>query len=316
MKTRSVFKILVCDDDPADRKLVRTYLRQIEDKEIVLIEAGQKTEIQSALDKGRIDLVFMDIQMPEKSGMEWLAEIAGKHTAPVVMLTGAGSEEVAVQSLQEGAVGYLSKSTLSAEKLTESVDNAIKKWQQIRQSQADQEELEKLAKIDSLTGLLNRRATMYKLEEHIKYARRYKEELSISMLDIDYFKNVNDRYGHLTGDDVLERVARLVKQNIRDTDIAGRYGGEEFIIIFTNANLSSALKSAERIRRIVESHKMKDSKKGVFSITVSQGVAGYRFGDGEYSLISRADEALYKAKENGRNRIEVNETVFSELNTL
>jgi len=119
MKKQSLLKILVCDDDPADRKLCRTYLQQIDSREIVLIEAGQKDEIQNALDRGRIDLVFMDIQMPEKSGMEWLAEIVKKQAAPVVMLTGSGSEEVAVQSLQEGAVGYLAKSTLSSKKLAE-----------------------------------------------------------------------------------------------------------------------------------------------------------------------------------------------------
>jgi len=129
---QSLLKILVCDDDPADRKLVRAYLQQIESREIVLLEAGQRAEIQNALDKGRIDLVFMDIQMLEKSGMEWLAEIVEKQTAPVVMLTGSGSEEVAVQSLQEGAVGYLPKSKLSTEKLVETIDDALKRWRQIQ----------------------------------------------------------------------------------------------------------------------------------------------------------------------------------------
>ncbi len=316
MAAQSLFKILVCDDDPADRKLVRTYLRHVEDREIVLIEAGQKTEIQDALDKGRIDLVFMDIEMPEKSGMEWLAEIVGKHTAPVVMLTGSGSEEVAVQSLQEGAVGYLSKGTLSVEKLTEAVDNAIKKWQQMKQSQADQEELERLANIDSLTGLLNRRAILYQFNEYIRYTRRYNEELSLSMLDIDHFKTVNDIYGHLIGDDVLEKVAGIVMQNIRNTDKVGRYGGEEFIIVLPKTGLSPALKLAERIRRKIESFKIKDSQGEIFRVTASQGIAGYKPGDDEYSLISRADKALYQAKEKGRNRIEVIEQVYSELYTI
>ena len=164
---QSILKILVCDDDPADRKLFRTYLHQIDSREIVLIEAGQRAEIQNALDRGRIDIVFMDIQMPEKSGMEWLVEIAEKQTAPVVMLTGSGSEEVAVQSLQQGAIGYLSKRTLSAEKLAETMEYATKSWQQIRQSKANQEELERLANFDSLTGLLNRGAILRKLAPEI-----------------------------------------------------------------------------------------------------------------------------------------------------
>ena len=301
---QSLLKILVCDDDPADRKLVRAYLQQIDIREIVLLEAGQRAEIQNALDKGRIDLVFMDIQMPEKSGMEWLAEIVEKQTAPVVMLTGSGSEEVAVQSLQKGAVGYLPKSKLSTEKLAETIDDAMKRWRQIQQGRANQEELERLANIDSLTGLLNRGAILRKLSEQMKHAKRYRDELSLSLLDIDHFKKVNDQYGHLTGDDVLEQVAILMWQNIRDADIIGRYGGEEFIIILPRTDLSSALNVAERVRKMIEASKMKDPEGNMFGITVSQGISIYKLGEDEHSLISRADNALYKAKGNGRNRIE------------
>jgi len=301
---QSLLKILVCDDDPADRKLVRAYLQQIDSREIVLLEAGQRAEIQNALDKGRIDLVFMDIQMPEKSGMEWLAEIVEKQTAPVVMLTGSGSEEVAVQSLQKGAVGYLPKSKLSTEKLAETIDDAMKRWGQIQQGRANQEELERLANIDSLTGLLNRGAILRKLSEQMKHAKRYRDELSLSLLDIDHFKKVNDQYGHLTGDDVLEQVATLMWQNIRDADIIGRYGGEEFIIILPRTDLSSALNVAERVRKMIEASKMKDPEGNMFGITVSQGISIYKLGEDEHSLISRADNALYKAKGNGRNRIE------------
>jgi len=304
---QSLLKILVCDDDPADRKLVRAYLRQIDDREIVVLEAGQRDEIQNALDKGRIDLVFMDIQMPEKSGMEWLAEIVEKQTAPVVMLTGSGSEEVAVQSLQKGAVGYLPKNKLSTEKLAETIDDALKRWRQIQQARANQEELERLANIDSLTGLLNRGAILRKLSEQMKHAKRYREELSLSLLDIDYFKKVNDQYGHLTGDDVLEQVAILMWQNIRDADIIGRYGGEEFIIILPRTDLSSALNVAERVRKMIEASKMKDSEGNMFGITVSQGISIYKPGEDEHSLISRADNALYKAKRNGRNRVETSD---------
>jgi len=301
---RSLIKVLVCDDDPADRKLVRVYLKQIDNREIVVLEAGQKTEIQKALDRGRIDLVFMDIQMPEKSGMEWLAEIVENRAAPVVMLTGAGSEEIAVQSLQKGAIGYLSKTRLSTTTLADAIEDALHRWQQLRQSQANQEELEKLVNIDPLTGLFNRRAISRKLDDMIKHSKRYDEQLSLGILDIDHFKQVNDRYGHLTGDDVLEKISRLIKQNIRETDIAGRYGGEEFIIILSGTGLSSALEVAERTGQTIAASEMNDSAGNTFHITVSQGFAQYKPDDDEYSLISRADNALYQAKENGRNRVE------------
>ena len=300
-----LIKILICDDDPADRKLVRTYLQRITDREIVLLEAGHTEEIQNALDKGRIDLVLMDNQMPGKSGMEWLAEIAKKQLAPVVMLTGSGTEEIAAQAFQEGAVGYLPKGSLSREKLSNIIDVALDKWTRLQQAMADKEKLEKLATFDSLTGLYNRRAILGKLRELINLANRYKEDFSLSMLDIDHFKKVNDRYGHLTGDEVLEEIATLIRQNIRDTDIVGRYGGEEFIIILPKTNLSSSWVVAERLRSIIEKAEMKDSAGNVFAITVSQGLAGWERGEDAYYLISCADEALYKAKEKGRNCVQI-----------
>lgn len=300
-----LLKILICDDDPADRKLVRAYLHKTTGREIVLLEAGRTEEIQNALDKGRIDLVLMDNQMPGKSGMQWLAEIAEKQLAPVVMLTGAGNEEVAVQALQEGAVGYLPKSSLSTDKLVKTIDGALDKWTRLQQAKADKEQLEKLANFDSLTKLYNRQAGLSKLRELINRAKRYKEDFSLIMLDLDHFKKVNDRYGHLTGDDVLEKVAALIRGNLRNTDVAGRYGGEEFIIILTRTDLTGAQVVAQRIRRMIETAEMKDSAGNVFSITVSQGLAGWDPGEDAHSLIYRADEALYKAKENGRNRVEI-----------
>ena len=300
-----LIKILICDDDPADRKLVRAYLKRMTGREIVLLEAGHAEEIQNALDKGRIDLVLMDNQMPGKSGMEWLTEIAKKQLAPVVMLTGSGTEEIVAQAFQEGAVGYLPKGSLSQEKLQNLIDVALDKWTRLQQAMADKEKLERLATFDSLTGLYNRRAILGKLHELINLANRYKEDFSLSMLDIDHFKRVNDRYGHLTGDEVLEKIATLIRRNIRDTDIVGRYGGEEFIIILPKTNLSSAWVVAERIRTIIEKTEMKESAGNVFAITVSQGLCGWERDEDATSLISRADEALYKAKQKGRNRVQI-----------
>jgi len=301
---RPLLKILVCDDDPADRKLVRTYLMEVADREIVILEAGERAEIQKALDRGRIDLVLIDNQMPEKSGMEWLVEIVEKQTAPVVMLTGSGSEEVAVQALQEGAAGYLPKGSLSKEKLVETIDAALEKWRLMQQSRANQEELERLANFDSLTGLHNRRAILHRLDEQLKRVKRYKGGLSLIMLDIDYFKKANDQYGHLVGDEVLENVAVLMQQNVRNTDSVGRYGGDEFIIVLPETDLSSALIVAERLRKAIETAEMRDSGGDTFGITVSQGVSSYKPGEDELALVSRSDDALYRAKQNGRNRVE------------
>jgi len=301
----SLLRVLICDDDPADRKLTRTYLRQIAGREVVVVEAGRVDEIQSALERGRIDLVLMDMQMPEKSGMEWLAEIVARETAPVVVLTGTGSEEMAAQAIQEGAVGYLSKGSLSRDRITATVDAALEKWRWLRQGRADQEELERLANYDALTGLYNRRVILRTLDEGIRHAVRHNGELGLIMLDLDHFKDVNDRYGHIVGDEVLERVAALIRENIRDLDAAGRYGGEEFLVLLSEATLESARDVAERIRRAVESARTADPHGGEFGITVSLGVSGWHDGEDGQSVISRADEALYRAKRAGRNRVEL-----------
>jgi diguanylate cyclase (GGDEF)-like protein len=298
-------KILVCDDNLEDRELVCTCLQQITGREIVLLQAGHTQEIQNALDKGRIDLVLMDSQMPAKPGMEWLAEISKKQLSPVVMLTRSGTEEVATQAFREEALGCLPKASLSIDKLSNVINVALDKWTRLQQAKADKEKLERLATFDSLTGLYNRQAILARLHELINLANRYKEDFSLILLDIDHFRKVNDRHGHLTGDEVLEKVAALIRGNIRNTDIAGRYGGEEFIIILPRTDLSSSWVAAERLRSTIERTHMKDSAGNVFAVTISQGLVSWERTDDTASLISRADQALRKAKEKGRNRVQI-----------
>lgn len=302
---RPLLKILVCDDNPADCEFVCTCLRQITDREVVLLRADRTQEIQSALDKGRIDLVLMDSQMPRKSGREWLAEISKRQLAPVVLLTGSGTEEVAMQGFREEAIACLPKNSLSLDKLSNTINVALDKWIRLQQAKADREKLERLATFDPLTGLYNRHAILGRLREQVNLAYRYKEDCSLIMLDIDHFRKVNDHYGHLTGDEVLEKVAALIRGNIRDTDIAGRYGGEEFIIVLPRTDLASSWVAAERLRSIIETARMKDSDGNAFSVTASQGLVGWERNDDGASLISRAGEALCKAKEKGRNRVQI-----------
>jgi diguanylate cyclase (GGDEF)-like protein len=306
-----VLKILICDDDSQDRNLVRHYIDQIDNGEIVTLEAANKDEIQKALERGRIDLVLMDLQMPEKSGEQWLKEIVENQLAPVIMLTGFGSEEIAAESIQHGAVGYLPKARLSTARIAEMIDKAIDDWRKSVQAQATQEELTRLASIDVLTGLLNKSTILARLDKAISYASRYRAQLSVLILDIDHFKKINDNHGHLVGDDVLEQIGAMLARSIRETDIAGRFGGEEFLIILPRADLSFALTISERIRETIMTAKMTDMNGKVLRVTVSQGLAGYIWGDDQRSLIARADRAMYKAKQNGRNRVEITDSVIA-----
>lgn len=152
---------------------------------------------------------------------------------------------------------------------------------------------------DGLTGLYNHQFIIETLQKESKRSHRYSEELSILMMDIDKFKRVNDEYGHIMGDTVLERISETIMESIRDSDYCGRYGGEEFLVILPKTGLTGALNVAENIRREVEEL----SFEGDLQITISIGVA--EMYESDYSkFLNRADKLLYKAKENGRNRVE------------
>lgn len=160
--------------------------------------------------------------------------------------------------------------------------------------------VERVSIYDSLTSLLNRRNLELQLEKNIKLADRYNLPLSVAMSDIDHFKSVNDTYGHQAGDFVLKKVAYLLKGNLKGHDVIGRYGGEEFCIIMPHTGLADARSALDKVRETIASTKLET---GPSSITMSFGVSGLVKGDDGKSLVKRADEALYRAKESGRNRV-------------
>jgi len=160
--------------------------------------------------------------------------------------------------------------------------------------------LKVMAITDGLTQLYNHKHSYYKLEEEITRATRYRNRLSIIMFDIDHFKAINDTYGHLTGDKTLVAVGQAIKNNLREIDHIGRYGGEEFMVILPQTGLGDAYTTAERIRRTIESASFEDVN---IKITISGGVVEFR-DESALILIGKADELLFKAKQTGRNRIE------------
>lgn len=167
------------------------------------------------------------------------------------------------------------------------------------------EKTELMAITDELTKLYNHRYFVKSLNEEQKRAGRYKQHLSIVMIDVDYFKNYNDTHGHLKGNDVLKEVARILRDNVRDIDIVARYGGEEFSIILPQTDKEKAVATAERIRAAVEGFNFyKGETQPGGRVTISLGVATFPH-DGKASsdVVGRADEALYQAKREGKNRV-------------
>ncbi|RLJ71193.1 diguanylate cyclase (GGDEF)-like protein [Hydrogenivirga caldilitoris] len=162
-----------------------------------------------------------------------------------------------------------------------------------------EKELKELALRDPLTGLPNRRILMDFLGFEINRANRKGTPLSIAFVDIDDFKQINDTYGHLVGDRVLKALSGILKKNLRSTDLVGRYGGEEFLIIMPETDLKTAVKVMERLRkRIEETH-----FEPVGRVSVSIGITELRAGDDMNSVLGRADEKLYQAKREGKNRV-------------
>jgi len=164
-------------------------------------------------------------------------------------------------------------------------------------------EVQRLAMTDSLTGLYNRRGFFEFSVREVAHVKRFKHTLSVIMLDIDHFKEVNDTYGHETGDQVLEKIAALFNAQLRKIDILGRYGGEEFSLLLPETELAGARETAERLRRVMADTPI-ETGQGLLNITISLGVAV--FTDNRTTLedlLKHADQAMYMAKKTGRNRV-------------
>lgn len=165
-------------------------------------------------------------------------------------------------------------------------------------------ELERSSRVDFLTGALNRKAFNHLFIEQLNRLIKHEKIASLIMMDIDHFKQVNDNYGHLVGDDILASVSSIVRSQIREADLFARYGGEEFILFLANVDLDKSKELAERIRHAVEGITLEESSDSRPAVTCSFGIAQLCSSDNEVTLTQRADNALYKAKNSGRNRVE------------
>lgn len=172
---------------------------------------------------------------------------------------------------------------------------------EIAQRRVIQQELAHLATIDPLTSIPNRRKFDEVLSYELMRDERYHNGLSLILFDLDFFKKVNDKYGHKTGDNVLIEISRLITNSIRDADVLARWGGEEFALLLPETNMEITIQIAEKLRRDIAEHVFPEAG----HITASFGVTQYLKGDDESSFIKRADRALYSAKGNGRNKVDI-----------
>lgn len=291
------YRILIMDDDLMTSEYYATVLRSAS-MEVQLLHDAR--EILDKLSDFQPDLVLMDVYMPECSGVE-LARLIRQDNKyldmPIVFLSGETNYGKQISAIQSGADDFLEK-PIEPQHLISAVTSRAERHRALRG----------LIMRDSLTLLYNHSAIKEQLGRELARARRSGKPLSLAMIDIDFFKKVNDTYGHPVGDQVIRVLARLLQQRLRRCDIVGRYGGEEFVVVFPN---TSAVVAAEVLGKIRESFcKVKHHGDGRdFSSSFSAGVAeaGDRY-DSE-AMLKEADDMLYSSKKNGRNRITTSEQV-------
>ena len=298
--------VLIIDDSAAIREQVVRTLREVELFDHYN-EAQDGLEGFKALINTKADLVICDVDMPRLDGFRFLQLVESRPEllgVPIIMLTGMMDFASKIKGLEQGASDYLTK-PFDAGELVARVKVQLKIKSLQDELKRANELLKKLTNIDHLTKLFNRRYLAEILDGEFFRARRNAESLSLIILDIDYFKKVNDCYGHQNGDIVLAAVAELSQRQLRAYDSAARYGGEEFVLVIPGTPQDGALLVAERLRQaVLEFHfpaPMSD-----LTLTISLGVASYPSAlvDSVDSLFRQADEALYRAKQNGRNRVE------------
>jgi two-component system chemotaxis response regulator CheY len=304
-------KILIVDDDRTSLLVLKRQLEKWDNEVISAVSAAEGLRLLE--DDQQINLLITDWVMPEMTGLELCREarkLERPRFLPIMMLTALTDTQDLVQALNAGADAFLSKPInpmqLKAEiRVTERVlDLEVRLEAQIRQLEEAHVKIKAMAETDELTQLPNRRTVLQRLDEEISRAERYGHPLSIVLLDIDHFKDVNDTYGHPAGDTVLRQTAKKLSGAIRDTDLLGRYGGEEFLAVLAQTDLPGARKLAERIRTEIESHVFDLGNGTNLRKTVSLGASTWNHGsDSADELIARADAALYLAKEGGRNRV-------------
>jgi len=309
-------KILHVEDDDVDHMTVMRLIKN-GDLPYDMDRAASVSEAIRKAETGTYDLALLDYNLPDGCGLDFLDKVKN---IPVIFLTGSGDPSVAVNAMKGGAYDYLIKDKGFIELLPVSVEKTLQKVRlernhiemeelivrQNRELEAKNIELSRLYEEtkfrslhDPLTGIGNRRFMEAMMERSFVEAKRYDHPLSVIMFDIDHFKQYNDTHGHNMGDRTLKLTAKIVSDEVRHADSAFRYGGEEFLILLPETSLKNASDLAERLRGAVEAGA---------GVTISLGVSTLNKDmQGADELVKKADEALYRAKDKGRNRVEMAE---------
>jgi diguanylate cyclase (GGDEF)-like protein len=283
----------VVDDDSAINDFVT---RVLQESGMTAQALREPLRVIDTINEFRPDLILVDLHMPQCTGQE-LAKVIRQQPdyvgIPIVFLSAETDLTTQLGALSLGGDDFLTKPMLP-QHLIQAVSARVRRSRELRS----------LMTRDSLTGLLNHTAIKERLEQEVTRARRGNSTLSLAMLDIDFFKKINDVHGHPIGDRVIKSLTRLLQQRLRQSDLIGRYGGEEFAVLLPGANADEAKRVLDTMREGFA--RLRHGTPGYeFSATFSAGIATLPPYETASSLTDNADRALYEAKHNGRNRVKV-----------
>jgi two-component system cell cycle response regulator len=294
--------VLLEDDENVARLLYRLLTREGFD----VSSAATISDARASLSCGSWDVAILDRNVPDGDGFELAGEL--RRTCPhsyILMLTSEDSGEAKLEAFSRGADDYVTK-PFAADELIARVRAGVRIVRLQKALLESNRKLEELSLTDQLTKLRNRRAFEQEFATMFSAAQRHSRPLSLGIVDVDHFKTMNDRYGHMAGDLVLRAIAQMLDANTRDSDIVARVGGEEFAVLLPDTPLFEAVQVAEKLRSSVASSII--TVAGVdHHVTVCVGVAcsSYSRLRDTQEIYRAADAALYRAKESGRNRVDV-----------
>jgi len=299
------FRIVLVDDDPAIVRLLTKVLGAT-GTEIIACSTGR--EGLEVLERRKWEICLLDRGLPDMDGIEICRHVKADprfDAGQVIMISSCDSLDARVEALNLGADDYITKPFHPAEVLARI--NAARRVVEMQQQLVDMaRQLEELSGRDELTGIFNRRHFGTTLDRTFNHSHRYQRPLSVAILDVDHFKVINDSFGHQAGDAVLAEVAKRFSRSVRSSDCLARYGGEEFVVLLPETQLEDAVSFGEKLRAAIASVPVPIAEGRELPVTVSVGTASLAHTQFNSSseMIDAADQALYRAKRNGRNRVE------------
>ena len=294
--------ILLVEDNPDDVFIISDILTHgtiqssYYQEQFNIVSADTLTKAISLLSQQTFDVILTDLMLPDSRGTITVRRIhkAAPPEVPIIVLSGYLNKEVSQKTIQEGAQDCLIKGHIDFEIVTRAIFYAIER------KKAD-EQLKKMAYFDQVTGLANYACLIMQLNSMLKRAQRYKETLSILFIDIDYFKSINDTFGHDVGNKVLKAVAQRFKECVRETDLIARIGGDEFVIVLNDISSRESIVSiTTKLMKLLNTPYVINKQE--LLIEVSIGISQFpQQGDEGLILLKKADQAMYRVKKEGRN---------------